>query len=609
MEHLALYRKWRPQNFKTIIGQDDNVRVLKNAVVSGRTVHAYLFCGTRGTGKTSTARILAKALNCEHSVAGEPCNECEICRGITDGSFMDVIEIDAASNRGIDEVRDLLEKVHFVPVRGKYKVYIIDEAHMLTTEAFNALLKTFEEPPAHVVFILATTESRKVPMTILSRCQRYDFKPINEKTLIKALSDIAAAENVAAEDEAIALLAEKARGSMRDALSLMDQAMGSEKIMTAAELNRLTGSVPYEFWPDFFRGIAGNDLPSVFAAIDEVEREGKDLRQFFRDFRDCAGDLISGAVSMGEGSYHKVLKECADLFTPSQILEIINVCGESEIVFRYNRDGKAVCRFLMARIMKSLYPAAPVMPVVTEAPKAEKKAAFPKKDFVFPNETVDGYAAGKSAPNSVPLGREDLPPWETTTAFDDMIPPPLEGEEEYIPDFAPVEEKPQPKAEVKADQNYVILDLPSFDLPVETPKAESAEPAEKKESPVKLTPKYEAPIPVPKEEPASPVEESAPVAEVGFSDEDEIRWAKVLKGVKEKSSSTYTWIAKGELVAVKDEAVIVAYSPLDGLFYDKVREPAHTAVIEKVLNDIFGRPMRFTAQTSAGTNSQELSLF
>ena len=606
MEHLALYRKWRPQNFKTIIGQDDNVRVLKNAVVNGRTVHAYLFCGTRGTGKTSTARILAKALNCEHSVDGEPCNECEICRGITDGSFMDVIEIDAASNRGIDEVRDLLEKVHFVPVRGKYKVYIIDEAHMLTTEAFNALLKTFEEPPAHVVFILATTESRKVPMTILSRCQRYDFKPINEKTLIKALSDIAAAENVAAEEEAIALLAEKARGSMRDALSLMDQAMGSEKIMTAAELNRLTGSVPYEFWPDFFRSIAGNDLPAVFAAIDEVERDGKDLRQFFRDFRDCAGDLISGAVAMGEGSYHKVLKECADLFTPSQILEIINVCGESEIVFRYNRDGKAVCRFLMARIMKTLYPAAPVMPVVTEAPKAEKKAAAPKKEFVFPNETVDGYAAAKPAVKPAPV-KEELPPWETTTDFDDLIPPPLEGEEDYIPDFAPAETKPAVKAEVKEERSYIIPDLPSFDLP--DAKEEPAKPEVKKEAPEKLTPKYEAPIPVPKEEPAPSVETAIPVAETGLSDDDEIRWAKVLKGVKEKSSSTYTWIAKGELVAVKDDAVIVAYSPLDGLFYDKVRESSHTAVIEEVLNNIFGRPMRFTAQTSAGTNSQELSLF
>ncbi|MBQ2764825.1 MAG: DNA polymerase III subunit gamma/tau, partial [Firmicutes bacterium] len=379
MEHLALYRKWRPQNFKTIIGQDDNVRVLKNAVVSGRTTHAYLFCGTRGTGKTSTARILAKALNCEHSVDGEPCNECENCRAITAGSFMDVIEIDAASNRGIDEVRDLLEKVHFVPVKGKYKVYIIDEAHMLTTEAFNALLKTFEEPPAHVVFILATTEARKVPLTILSRCQRYDFKPINEKTLIDALSAIAKAENVAAEEDAIALLAEKAKGSMRDALSLMDQAMGTEMIMTAAELNRLTGSVPYEFWPDFFRSIAANDLPAVFAAIDGIEEEGKDLRQFFRDFRDCAGDLISAASLGGESRYQQILKQCASLFTPAQILEILTVCGESEIVFRYNRDGKAVCRFLMARIMRALYPTAPVVTTVQVQPAAPVKKEPPQK--------------------------------------------------------------------------------------------------------------------------------------------------------------------------------------------------------------------------------------
>ena len=622
MEHLALYRKWRPQNFKTIIGQDDNVRVLKNAVVSGRTTHAYLFCGTRGTGKTSTARILAKALNCEQSVDGEPCNECENCRAITAGSFMDVIEIDAASNRGIDEVRDLLEKVHFVPVKGKYKVYIIDEAHMLTTEAFNALLKTFEEPPAHVVFILATTEARKVPLTILSRCQRYDFKPINEKTLIGALSAIAKAEHVAAEEDAIALLAEKAKGSMRDALSLMDQAMGNEMIMTADELNLLTGSVPYEFWPDFFRSIAANDLPAVFAAIDGVEEEGKDLRQFFRDFRDCAGDLISGAALGGENRYQQILKECASLFTPAQILEIITVCGESEIVFRYNRDGKAVCRFLMARIMRALYPAVPVInsvavqpaaPVKREVPKTAPATKAPVADFVFPNETAEGYGKAdemKKAKPAEPVKEaafEELPPWETMPNLDDLIPPPLDGEEEYFP-----AEPPVVKEEKKEKPVVVIPDL-SFDLPVakETVAEEKKELPKKAEPQVEL-PKYEAPM-------AMPVEESEPAPELALkaefteadplSDEDESRWADVLKGVKAQSPSTLTWLNHGDLTAVKGDTVIVSYAPSNGLFMDTVKKPEHVAVIEGVLENIFGRKMRFLPQTAAEKQVEELSLF
>ncbi|KAF5030360.1 DNA polymerase III, delta subunit [anaerobic digester metagenome] len=377
MEHLALYRKWRPQNFKTVIGQDDIIQVLRNAVKSGRTVHAYLFCGTRGTGKTSTARILAKALNCENPQDGEPCNQCAACHAITEGSFMDVIEIDAASNRGIDEIRDLLEKVHFVPVAGKYKVYIIDEAHMLTTEAFNALLKTFEEPPGHVIFILATTEARKVPLTILSRCQRYDFKPIDEETLANALKHILEAENRAADDDAIALLAEKAKGSMRDALSLMDQAMGVDAVMTAAEINRLTGSVAYEFWPTFFRHIKDNDLPAVFVDLDRLEKEGKDLRQFFRDFRDFSGDLILAGHEKTQGRRGKILKEAAGLLTPQEVLEIIGITGESEIVFRYNRDAKAVCRFLLAKIMKALHPTKPVataaIPTQPTAPPAENQ--------------------------------------------------------------------------------------------------------------------------------------------------------------------------------------------------------------------------------------------
>ena len=223
MAYIALYRKWRPQTFKDLVGQEHISRTLANAITSGHIGHAYLFAGPRGTGKTSTAKILAKALNCEHGPTPEPCGQCEQCRKITEGSSMDVFEIDAASNRGIDEIRDLRETVKFAPVDGRYKVYIIDEVHMLTTEAFNALLKTLEEPPAHVVFILATTEAHKVPPTIQSRCQRYDFKRITVEEIEGRLRYIAKEMKMEAEDEALSMIAIQADGGMRDALSIFDQ--------------------------------------------------------------------------------------------------------------------------------------------------------------------------------------------------------------------------------------------------------------------------------------------------------------------------------------------------------------------------------------------------
>lgn len=352
MEHLALYRKWRPQTFGALVGQGDNALILKNAVAGNRQAHAYLFCGTRGTGKTSTARILAKALNCQAPQNGEPCNECNSCKNITAGRSLNVFEIDAASNRGIDEVRELLENVHFVPAEGRYKVYIIDEAHMLTTEAFNALLKTFEEPPAHVIFILATTEPRKIPLTILSRCQRYDFKPIGEEEMAAALKEIAQGEGLNITQEALLFLAQKAKGSMRDALSLMDQGMGSgEETLTLESLSRILGSVLGDFWPDFIKNIAAKNIAALFVSLDELAQEGKDLRTLFSDFREILGDIIAYSGDNGQG-YGKTISQCRGILSEADIITILTILGEGEKTFRYQRDAKVVCRFLLAKIMK-----------------------------------------------------------------------------------------------------------------------------------------------------------------------------------------------------------------------------------------------------------------
>jgi len=283
MEYLSLYRKWRPQTFSEIKGQEPIVRTLENALQQERVAHAYLFAGPRGTGKTSTAKILAKSLNCVHGVTASPCGECESCKKIKNGYAIDVLEIDAASNRGIDEIRDLREKVKFLPSVGRYKVYIIDEVHMLTTEAFNALLKTLEEPPAHVVFVLATTELHKIPATILSRCQCFEFKPISLREIKGNLAQVAQEEELEISVWALHLLASNAQGGMRDALSLLDQVISFRgKKIELPDVEAILGLADQENLFQLAEVLVKKDASQVIELVQRLVEEGKDLHQFVK---------------------------------------------------------------------------------------------------------------------------------------------------------------------------------------------------------------------------------------------------------------------------------------------------------------------------------------
>ena len=286
MSYQALYRKWRPDNFEDVKGQDHIVTTLKNQINADRIGHAYLFCGTRGTGKTSVAKIFAKAVNCEHPVNGSPCGECPTCKAIAAGTSMNVIEIDAASNNGVDNIREIRDEVQYSPTEGKYKVYIIDEVHMLSTGAFNALLKTLEEPPSYVIFILATTEVAKIPVTIMSRCQRYDFHRISIETIADRLSELMKAENIVVEDKAIRYVAKAADGSMRDALSLLDQCIAfhlGEELKYDDVLDVL-GAVDISIFSNMYKTIRENDVARCMNLMEDIIMQGRDLSQFVTDF-------------------------------------------------------------------------------------------------------------------------------------------------------------------------------------------------------------------------------------------------------------------------------------------------------------------------------------
>ncbi len=361
MAYLALYRKWRPQTFEEIRGQDHIVTALRNQVRMDRAGHAYLFCGTRGTGKTSAAKIFAKAVNCEHPVDGSPCNECAMCRAIDAGRSINVVEIDAASNNGVDNIREIREEVAYSPSEGRYKVYIIDEVHMLSAGAFNALLKTLEEPPSYVIFILATTEVHKIPVTILSRCQRYDFRRISTQTISDRLRQLAEAEEISAETAALDYVARIADGSMRDALSLFDQchAFYADQPLTYDRVLDVLGAVDMSVFGQLLIQVLDQDVTGVLQTVREVSRQGREMTQFAADFTMYLRNLLiiksssqaGGLVDASEEQLASMTQE-ASLTDADTLMRYIRVLSELTVQMRGSMQKQILLEVALIKLCK-----------------------------------------------------------------------------------------------------------------------------------------------------------------------------------------------------------------------------------------------------------------
>lgn len=361
MSYTALYRKFRPNTFADVKGQDHIVTTLKNQLKANRIGHAYLFTGTRGTGKTTVAKILARTVNCENPTPDGPCGECRICRAIAAGASMNVIEIDAASNNGVDNIREIVEEVSYSPAEGKYKVYIIDEVHMLSTGAFNALLKTLEEPPSYVIFILATTEVHRLPVTILSRCQRYDFKRISIETITARMQELAEEEGMAVEEKALRYIAKSADGSMRDALSLLDQCvafhLGQE--LTYDKVLDVLGAVDTEVFSRLLRHVLNRDVLGCVLLLEEIVMQGRELGQFVTDFtwylRNLmlvqASDNLEDVIDMSTDNL-KRLKEESQMLDADRIIRFIRIFSELSGQIRFSTQKRILVEIALVKLCR-----------------------------------------------------------------------------------------------------------------------------------------------------------------------------------------------------------------------------------------------------------------
>ncbi|MFE4714590.1 DNA polymerase III subunit gamma/tau [Paenibacillus sp. NPDC056722] len=532
MEHIALYRAWRPQSFQDMVGQQHIIQTLQNAIREDRVSHAYLFSGPRGTGKTSAAKVLAKAVNCERGQGPEPCNECPSCLRITAGNVMDVQEIDAASNRGVEEIRDLRDKVKYAPTEVRRKVYIIDEVHMLTTEAFNALLKTLEEPPPHVMFILATTEPHKLPATIISRCQRFDFRRVSLEEQTGHLKQICEKEGISADDDALQYIARLSDGGMRDALSILDQISSfTEGQVTYQQVLGMTGGIPSEQFARLARAILEGDMGLLLELVEQLMHEGKsadkcleNLLYYFRDL------LMIKMVPNADHLTDRVLnpadfKDMATAFSREQLFGIVETLNRYLGEMKYATHPQTLFEVALMKLCS-----------------LQESASVPA-DAVISSGAFQGAAAGGAAASD--------------------------------PGELGVLKKQIATLEKKLEQALQSGGISGGREGAQARPASVPSAAPRISTASKMPPQVDKFI---------AGKDSADFASIYK------QWSLVLQGVKEEKITVHAWFVDGEPVSVMQDAVLVAFK--NTIHRDTTEKPANRQVIEGVLAARLGKPYR-----------------
>ncbi len=553
MEYQVSARKYRPGSFEDVVGQGHVVQTLVNAIATKRIAHAFLFSGTRGVGKTTVARILAKALNCEQGPTSTPCGQCPNCVEITQGTSVDVIEIDGASNTSVDDVREVRENVKFAPFRGGYRVYIIDEVHMLSTSAFNALLKTLEEPPAHVVFVFATTEIHKIPATILSRCQHYNFRRISGVEIAQRLRLVAQEEGISIEDRSLTALARASEGSMRDALSLLDQAVAfGGKTVQHADLEMLLGAVPREFVERMISAIVAQDSPGAVRIISQVLDQGHDLRAYCSDLVEYLRNMLVAAVVSSEEDLAGLIEGAADerqrirghatSFTVEQLQDLFKTLSQAEDGLRMSAHPRYVLEVAAVRATTLRVAARSVRPEASSVHTAPREQAQGTGSGTPPPRKNEPATRPPSVPQTAPISRA-RPPSSASAAR---------------PEQTPVASPTPPAVESRAVEPP---SAPASAGPADVVRAEAARQQER-------------------------------TTEAGGQELVPLDWDRVQDQVEAQHPNIAPFLGRGFLVGVEGNQVTIGYSKADTVARGVIERQDNLQTLAAVCQELAGRPIR-----------------